>query len=162
MQELSFRKRHRLKSKEVRQLGVRMEGAIGVDMLAGEPAVDRARGIDMDFLIIGGRVAYLVLDDVPFPSLRTILDQGLEGYWVEVDEGAVRFLANGADCMVPGVTNVDPAIAEGDMVYVRDGRHKRPLTVGMAMMPGAEMVIANKGKAVKTLHYVGDRIWDFE
>lgn len=162
MPELSFRKRHRLKSKEVKKLSGRMVEAIGVDMLADEQAVDRARGVDMDFLVIDGRVAYLVLDDVPFPSLRTILDKGLDGMWVEVDEGAVRFLANGADCMAPGVIGVDPTIAEGDMVYVRDGKHKRPLAAGLAMMPGAEMVVAGKGRAVKTLHYVGDRIWEFE
>ncbi len=162
MQELSFRKRHRLKSKEVKVLGGRMNEALGFDMLSDEPAVDRARGVEMDFLIIDGRVAYLVMDDVPFPSLRTILDRGLDSRWVEVDEGAVRFLANGADCMAPGVMGADPGIAEGDWVYVRDGRHKRPLTTGTATMPGPEMVIAQKGKAIQTLHYVGDRIWDFE
>ena len=162
MQELSFRKRHRLKSKEVRALGGRMEEVLGVDMLSDEPAVDRARGMDMDFLIINSRVAYLVMDGVPFPSLRTILDRGLEIRWVEVDEGAVRFLANGADCMAPGVTGADPGIAEGDWVYVRDSKHQRPLSVGIATMIGPEMIIADKGKAIETLHYVGDKIWDFE
>ena len=162
MQELSFRKRHRLKSKEVKVLGGRMDEAMGVDMLSDEPAVDRARGVDMDYLIIDGRVAYLVMDDVPFPSLRTILNRGLDSRWVEVDEGAVRFLANGADCMAPGVTGADPGIAEGDWVYVRDNKHRQPLSVGTATMLGPEMIIADKGKAIKSLHYVGDRIWDFE
>jgi len=74
----------------------------------------------------------------------------------------VRFLANGADCMAPGVTGADPEIAEDDLVYVRDGKHKRPLVVGIATMSGPDMVVAGKGKAIKTLHYVGDRIWDFE
>ena len=162
MQELSFRKRHRLKSKEVKVLGGRMKEALGFNMLADEPAVDRARGMEMDFLIIDGKVAYLVVDDVPFPSLRTILVRGLDSRWVDVDEGAVRFLANGADCMAPGVTGADPGIVEGDWVYVRDGRHKRPLTTGTAAMSGPQMIIADKGMAIKTLHYVGDRIWDFE
>jgi PUA domain protein len=162
MSELSFRKRHRLKAKQVKQLGARMEGEVGLDMLSDEPAVDRARGLDLDFLIIDGRVAYLVLDDVAFPSLRTILDKGLDIRWAEVDEGAVRFLANGADVMAPGVTGADPGLDEGDWVYVRDARHKRPLVVGRALMAGPEMVVAGSGKAVETLHYVGDRIWDFE
>ena len=108
MSELSFRKRHRLKSKEVRALGQRMESAVGVDLLSSQDAVDRARGVDMDFLIIDRRVAFLVVDDVPFPSLRTLLDLGLESKWVEVDEGAVRFLANGADCMAPGDVELGP------------------------------------------------------
>lgn len=162
MGELSFRKRHRLKGKQVKVLGARMEEAVGIDMLSSEPAVDRARGMDMDFLIIDGRVAYLLLDDVAFPSLRMLLDKGLEIRWIEVDEGAVRFLANGADVMAPGVKDADPTISEGDWVYVRDGRHKRPLVVGKALMSGLDMIIADKGKAVETLHYVSDRIWEFE
>ena len=162
MTELSFRKRHRLKSKEVRALGQRMAEAVGTDMLSSLQAVDRARGVDMDFLIVDRRVAFLMVDDVPFPSLRTLLDLGLDSKWVEVDEGAVRFLANGADCMAPGVVGADPDIAEGDWVYVRDGRHKRPLSVGQALMAGGEMVVAGKGKAVEVLHWVGDRIWEFE
>lgn len=162
MQELSFRKRHRLKSKQVRALGDRMRSVVGQDMLADERAVDRARGVDMDFLIIAGRVAFLLVDEVPFPSLRMLLDRGLESNWAEVDEGAIRFLANGADVMAPGITGADPSIAEGDWIYVRDGRHKRPLVVGRAVMSGPDMTVADKGKAVETLHYVGDRIWDFE
>jgi PUA domain protein len=162
MTELSFRKRHRLKSKEVRALGQRMAEVVGTDMLSSLQAVDRARGVDMDFLISGRRVAFLMMDEVPFPSLRTLLDVGLDTKWVEVDEGAVRFLANGADCMAPGVVNTDPGITEGDWVYVRDGRHKRPLSVGRALMSGGEMVVAGKGKAVEVLHWVGDRIWEFE
>lgn len=162
MPDLSFRKRHRLKTKEVKVLGGRMKEAMGMDMVSDEPAVDRARGMDMDFLIVDGRVAYLVMDEVPFPSLRTILDKGFDTRWMEVDEGAVPFLANGADCMAPGVTGADPGIAEGDWVYARDSKHHRPIVVGIATMPGSEMVIADKGKAMKTLHYVGDRIWDFE
>jgi len=162
MSDLSFRKRHRLKSKEVRALGAVMLERVGVDMLSDEPSVDRARGLDMDYLLIGGRVAYLVDGEVPFPTLRTLLERGLDIRWVEVDEGAVRFLANGADVMAPGITAADPGISEGDWVYVRDSKHKRPLVVGRAVLPGPDMRASGKGRAVKTLHYVGDKIWEFE
>jgi len=162
MSDLSFRKRHRLKGKQVKALGVRMGEVVGVDMLSDEPAVDRARGLDLDFLIVNGRVAYLVEDDVAFPSLRTLLSKVLDTRWVEVDEGAVRFLANGADVMAPGVCGADPAVVEGDWVYVRDVKHKKPLVVGKALMSGLDMTIADKGKAIKTVHYVSDSIWDFE
>jgi PUA-domain protein len=162
MVDFSFRKRHRLKGKQVKALGVRMEEVVGVDMLSAEPAVDRARGVDMDYLIIDGRVAYLVEDEVAFPSLRTLLDRGLDTRWVEVDAGAIRFLANGADVMAPGVCGADAAVNEGDWVYVRDATHGRPLVVGKALMSGPEMTIADKGRAIKTVHYVSDSIWDFE
>jgi PUA domain protein len=162
MAELSFRKRHRLKSKEVRALGHRLEEAIGIDLLSNETAVDRARGVDMDFLLIGGKVAYLMMDESPFPSLHTLLKHRIESSWLKVDEGAVRFLANGADCMAPGVVGADPAIKEGDWVWISDPKHDKPLAVGRALMSGPEMVMADKGKAVKTIHWVGDRIWSYE
>ena len=162
MSELSFRKRHRLKAKQVKALGAKMKEVVGVDMLSSELAVDRARGVDMDFLIIDGRVAYLLEDDVAFPSLRTLLDKPLDIRWAEVDGGAVRFLANGADVMAPGVKGADTGIVEGDWVYVKDGKHHRPLVVGRATMSGGDMIVANKGRAVQTLHYVADKIWDFE
>jgi PUA domain protein len=162
MQELSFRKRHRLKGKQVRALGTRMGEAVGIDMLSDEDAVDRARGVDMDYLLVDGRVAYMMVDEVAFPTLRTLLAKPLDIKWAEVDEGAVRFLANGADVMAPGVIGADTGVAVGEWIYVRDGRHKRPLVVGKAMMAGGDMIIADKGKAVETLHYVGDKIWDFE
>ncbi len=162
MSQLSFRKRHRLKTKQVRTLAAMMQEVLGIDMLSSEQAVDRARGLEMDFLLVGGKIAYMVVDEVSFPTLHTLLAKGLDAHWVEVDSGAVRFLANGADCMAPGVVNADPAIKVGGWVYVRDAKHKRPLSVGMALMPGAEMVVADKGKAVQTLHWVGDRIWEFE
>jgi PUA domain protein len=116
----------------------------------------------MDYLLVDGRVGFLVHENVIFPSLRTILEKGLESHWAEVDEGAVRFLANGADCMAPGVTNAAPDLEEGEWLYVRDAQHRRPLVVGKALMSGPDMVVAQKGKAVETLHYVGDKIWDFE
>jgi predicted ribosome-associated RNA-binding protein Tma20 len=29
-------------------------------------------------------------------------------------------------------------------------------------MPGSEMVESNKGKGIKTIHWVGDELWDME
>ena len=60
------------------------------------------------------------------------------------------------------MTGADATVSEGGWAYVRDARHKRPLVVGTALMSGPEMVVADKGRAVQTLHYVGDKIWEFE
>jgi PUA domain protein len=63
--------------------------------------------------------------------------------------------------MAAGINDVDEAVAKGDLVWVREENHKRPLAVGEASMDGAEMVTATRGKAVKTLHFIGDGIWNF-
>jgi len=80
---------------------------------------------------------------------------------VVVDMGAVRFVANGADIMRPGIVSFDDGIAPGDVVVVVDKNFGKNLAVGLALMGAAEMKAADKGKAIKNLHYVGDRIWNF-
>ena len=48
------------------------------------------------------------------------------------------------------------------MVWVRDQEHGKPLAVGQALVSGDEMVSMTKGKAIKTLHWVGDELWELE
>ncbi len=79
-----------------------------------------------------------------------------------VDEGAVRFLYNGADVMTPGIVDADPDIEKGELVWVKEIDHGRPLVVGKALMSGTEMVESEKGKGVETLHHLNDDIWNFE
>jgi PUA domain protein len=74
--------------------------------------------------------------------------------------GAVRFLANGADVMAPGVIDADPAIEEGQGVWIRDVNNLKPLAVGIALTDAKTMIEVNEGKVVKTTHFVGDKIWE--
>jgi PUA domain protein len=60
--------------------------------------------------------------------------------------------------MAPGIVEADPALQPGDWCWVRDERNKQPLAVGKALVPGAAMV-RGKGKAVKSVHHVGDKLW---
>ena len=64
--------------------------------------------------------------------------------------------------MIAGVHAADDTVVSGDLVWVRDMTHKKPLAVGWALMDGAAMVEGTKGKGIKTLHWVGDELWDME
>ena len=92
-------------------------------------------------------------------AVRGILKYGASRRFVTVDMGAVRFVTNGADVMGPGITDADPAIKTGDLVWVREERHQKPLAVGQALAEGAALKGKPKGKQVKSLHFVGDRLW---
>jgi len=46
-------------------------------------------------------------------------------------------------------------------VWVRDERNRKPLAVGKALVPGTAMV-RGKGKAVKSVHHLGDKVWTLE
>lgn len=101
----------------------------------------------------------MVLDGKAFLTLRGVLRYEPVNRYVTVDMGAVPFIANGADCMGPGIVEADPGIGEGDFVWIRDINNKRPLAVGIALRPAGELVKKLPGKAVRTLNTVGDKLW---
>jgi len=79
---------------------------------------------------------------------------------VVVDEGAVKFIMNGADVMKPGIVRADEDIEKGDFVIVTEEKKNTPIAIGVALVDGTEMK-SGKGKAVKNIHHVGDKIWNF-
>ena len=81
--------------------------------------------------------------------------------YVVVDMGAVKFVTNGADVMAPGIVDADTNIAENDQVWICDVNNKKPLAVGIAIISGDQMVAENSGKAIITIHHVGDMLWSF-
>ncbi|MCW3992590.1 MAG: DUF1947 domain-containing protein [Candidatus Bathyarchaeota archaeon] len=78
---------------------------------------------------------------------------------VVVDMGAVPYVCNGADVMAPGVVEVRGDFEEGGLVVVRDVRHGKALAVGGALTSSAEMRAEGRGKVIRNMHYVGDKLW---
>lgn len=115
-----------------------------------------------DLILVDGEPLIIILDGEPFPTLKGALKKPLESHFVVVDMGAVKFMASGADVMAPGIVEADSQIQEGDTVIVVDENHQKPLAMGTAIINGEEMVTRDKGKAVKTLHYIGDKIWNLD
>jgi PUA domain protein len=74
--------------------------------------------------------------------------------------GAVKYVSNGADIMAPGIVDADKEIVVDDLVWIRDEKNLQPLAIGRALMTGIEMIQNNKDKAVKSLHYVNDKLWN--
>ncbi|MFQ5710660.1 MAG: PUA domain-containing protein [Candidatus Geothermarchaeales archaeon] len=77
---------------------------------------------------------------------------------VVVDMGAVPYVVNGADVMAPGIVSCGE-FERGDIVCVKTERHERVIATGYSMMSSGEIRSIKKGKAVKNVHYVGDRYW---
>lgn len=80
---------------------------------------------------------------------------------ITVDMGAVKFVASGADIMRPGIVAIEDGIAAGDGVVIVDQNFGKLLAVGIALFSSEEMKAMAKGKVIKNLHYVGDKIWNF-
>ena len=96
------------------------------------------------------------------PVLTLLLNNQVSLKKVVVDMGAIKFVANGADIMRPGITKIDPSIKKADIIEIVDESHGRALAVGKALYDADEMHKKESGKVVKNLHTIQDPVWDFE
>ncbi|MDK2794959.1 MAG: hypothetical protein PWQ22_87 [Archaeoglobaceae archaeon] len=122
---------------------------------------------EMDLLDFG-EIKIILVDNEPllleyggrhYLSVYGAIKLKPEKYRVTVDSGAFKFIVNGADIMKPGIVFADSRIKEGDFVYVTVEGKESAIAVGIALCNAEEM--KGKGKAVKNLHHVKDRIWDY-
>ena len=159
MSDLRLRKRHRLRQKEISALSGRLDEVLGTKTFSPLDAVDMAEGPDYDVIFADGKIVGFVPDGDPFLTVRGLLRYGATKRYVTVDMGAVKFVYNGADVMGPGIVDLDIATAKGDLVWIRDVNNKRPLAIGRAAFTADEMARKVKGKAVTSIHHVGDKLW---
>lgn len=116
---------------------------------------------NFNVILVNGKVLLFSIDGEYFPTVRGVLELELAKYVVIVDAGAVRFVVNGADIMCPGIVSADPDIMKGDLVIIKEETHGKPLAIGRALISG-EAMTADSGKAIKSLHYVGDKLWNID
>ncbi|MFH1821060.1 MAG: PUA domain-containing protein [Methanobacteriota archaeon] len=151
-------RRYRLRKDELKSLvqeakvkfGEAIAGVIDKDFEILEPET----GIEL--IIGGGKAIFFRKNGELLPTLNIVDVIKLRS--VVVDMGAVPYVVNGADVMGPGVVSADSEINVGDVVTVVDERHGKSLAIGTALLSGKEMKTP-KGKAVKNMHHVGDKIW---
>jgi len=77
-----------------------------------------------------------------------------------VDEGAIKFLLNGADVMRPGVKSYDQWGGAGKTVVVREEKKNRAIVVSRSTLKSEEMTTISKGTCLKNIHHVGDEYWN--
>lgn len=113
-----------------------------------------------------GEYTVLLLDRVPIlvitsggeivPHLQTY-GKRVRCPQVRVDDIAAPHIIGGADVMAPGVVSVDGFKAGGAVVVLDPAG--RALSSGIAVLSSDEMKQVNKGRAVRTVHVIGDSIW---
>ncbi len=109
---------------------------------------------------IDGELTFFEKEDHIIVFLRVLLKDLIQLPKIIVDMGAIPFVVKGADVMVPGIVSSDENIVKNEYVVIIDEKHKKPLAIGFTLMDANEINVSKKGKAVKTLHFVGDRYWD--
>ena len=161
---MSFRlkKRHRLRKKEIKSLSEGLFNVFSISSFAQDDTVDMASTLKFDVILVNGEILGMVFENEPFLTVKGLLKFRPENKFVTVDMGAVKFVYNGADVMGPGIIDADPHIQAGDLVWIRDEKNLQPLAVGEAIMSGEEMIRSKQGKAINSIHHVGDDIWNYK
>jgi PUA domain protein len=161
MKEMAVKNRHRLKRKKSQRMVEQLKDLYGLQEEFSDLELGTtAEGLEV--VICKNTIIAFDQDGQTYLTLRGVLLLKPARSFVTVDMGAVKFLYNGADVMAPGIVDADPGIEEGAPVWVRDEKNLKPLAVGRALMDGTRMKIENGGKAIKTLHYISDPIWQKE
>lgn len=117
---------------------------------------------NIQIYIVNGVPTLIVMGDLLYPALTILYKKPkLISYFktVIVDEGAVPHIINGADVMVPGILEYSKDIVEGDIVIVLD-RKRRPICIGLALMDSNTIGSSSKGRAIKNIHYIYDKVWN--
>jgi predicted RNA-binding protein (TIGR00451 family) len=135
-----------LSKSETRELGLPLQKS------------DRIEIEDDHVLFVNQQAAFFLQEGKWLPLLRYEQQHRLLKEIV-VDAGAVRFVSSGADVMRPGIVNIPVDLALGEAVRVVDEKNKVALAIGIALFCGAEMQSMAAGKAVRTAHHVGDKLW---
>jgi len=155
---MKVKSRHHLKGSDAKKIIAKIEPFLGDSSRLRRSSMEMAisdEGVDLIF--VDGRPFFMIIEDQPFFTVLGAIELAPTKRLVTVDAGAVRFVVNGADIMKPGIVSADPEIAVGDLVVIVEERHGKPLAIGKAMVAGNEM--KGEGKAIKSLHHVGDLIW---
>ncbi|KAA0001890.1 MAG: RNA-binding protein [Thermoplasmata archaeon] len=154
---MDIRKRHPLRMKEARKIIEEIERKLKCNVFYTK-SIETAIAEGYQILLIDGEMDIIIVNGNPFLTLQGIKKYKPEKKFVTVDKGAVPFIVKGADVMAPGIVNADDEIIKGEMVWVRN-EEGTPLAIGIALIDGKEMIKEKKGKAVKTIHHLGDTLW---
>jgi len=162
MSELRVRKRRRLREKEVKALADELLASTGLLIFKVGDTVDVAESPEYEVIIVENQIIGFIQEGKAFLTIRGLLKYPVTKSFVTVDMGAIKFVINGADVMGPGIVDADSGIQIGDYVWVRDEKNKKPLAVGRALITGSDMKQKKPGKAIKSIIFVGDKLWKFD
>ncbi|WP_457550367.1 DUF1947 domain-containing protein [Archaeoglobus sp.] len=150
-------KRYRLRKKESKAISKFFKENYGIS-IKGD--MEKFEFDDLSIITVENEPIILEYEDRLYFTVYGVLKFKPEKGRVVVDEGAMPYIMRGADVMKPGIVEADESIKAGDFVYVVVEGKMTPVAVGIALVDGVE-IKGGKGKAVKNVHHLKDKIWNY-
>lgn len=148
-------KKKQLRKSEIKELESKLE------KLGFKNIIDKKTEIvDDSVIIVSGEPSFFYKDEKLLPTLR-LCQKNCPLKKVTVDMGAIKFITNGADVMRPGITLVEEGISKGEIICVIDEINKKPIALCESLFSSEELMAQTSGKVLKSIHYVGDSLWNF-
>ena len=150
-------KRKQLNNKEIRELNESIKAKFGLDDFFSKKDHVEFRENQEKLVIKDDQPFFSYTPQGIIPTLHIILKNNFLKT-ITIDMPAVKFIANGADIMRPGIVATDD-FKENDIIAIVDEKNKKPLAIGQALFSSEQIKSMQSGKVIKNIHYVGDRIW---
>jgi PUA domain protein len=158
---VKIKNKHQMKNKEIRILKEKLSKIFDCDFNFDKSVLETGMIDDKKLIFVDEKPCFLYKNGEYIFTLFVLNKFRPKNKQIVVDMGAVKFVTNGADVMSPGIVDADEDISKGDQVWICDEKNKKPLAVGIAEINGIDMKNKNKGKAVNTIFYVGDKLWNY-
>jgi PUA-domain protein len=162
MAALIIRKRHTIRKDQAAALQARLREQIGegAALFASERMEIAETDAPFQMYVVDRKLMLFETEAWVFPTLRGAIERPFPQRRIVVDMGAVPFLVKGADVMRPGIVSVTDDVKAGCPALIVDERHGKPLAIAIAHFDAQGIREQEKGKMAKTVHYVGDPVWN--
>ena len=156
-------RRHRIKRKEAKRIAAiaseRWPELADFISSARDSEFELAHAEEAQVLLVDRTPVLLLAGGEPIPAITGLEKFSIDLPKVTVDVGAVPYIAKGAHVMVPGIVSLSRDFKEGAGVAVAEEKLGSIIAVGIALMSSDEIKLSSKGRAIKNIHHVGDKLW---
>ena len=107
------------------------------------------------------QISFFSFEEKYIPTLKFIRNYSeIDFPKVVVDEGAVKFVINGADIFTQGIVSCSRKFPENTIVTIVNPQNS-VMSIGKSLL-SSEDLLKQTGKGIVNIHYLGDKIWKFE
>jgi len=164
MAKITIKKRHAIRKSQINDIFEELTRQIGeASQLFSSDRIEKAdTDSEFDLYLLDKKPLLMGFEGWVFPTVRGLIEHPFETRRVTVDQGAIRYVVNGADIMRPGIVAISEDIRAGLPVQIVEERFGKPLAVCISLFDAADLRSMEKGKTCRNIHYVGDDIWNLE
>ncbi|MDH7593001.1 MAG: RNA-binding protein [Methanomicrobiales archaeon] len=164
MPKITIKRRYTLRKDDAAALMADLRQQLGdqADLFSGDRIEKMETDSPVTIYLIDRLPLLMRMEGWVFPTLRGAIARTFDRRRCVMDRGAIAFIAKGADAMRPGIISITDDVVAGAPVLIAEETHGKPLAVGIALADAGEIRSQSRGKAIRTVHHVGDEIWNLE